>query len=98
MPSPPPVPMVSGPAVLSVTSLPPVVTVTVRGGRTLVGSQSPATGAHPGPPYANGVKSGAPGVLLFRGYQVAEPGSKAPTVVVPLPSQSPTTGAHPGAP
>src|SRR5262245_59791056 len=52
--------------------------------------QSPATGAHPGPPKANGVVSGAPVELLSRKYQVAVAGSKEPTAG----TQRSSSGSH----
>src|SRR4051794_35343071 len=61
-------------------------------------SQSAATGVHPGPPYANGVISGAPGPFVFRKYHVAVAGLNTPIESLPSPSQSPTTGIHPAPP
>src|SRR6266545_3906155 len=40
--------------------------------------QSPATGTHPGAPYANGAMSGAPGVVLVCRYHVPVVGSNTP--------------------
>src|SRR5262245_14974652 len=64
--------------------------------------QSPTAGIQPAAPYANGVMSGAPGLLLLRSNQVSTPvvvlGRATPMVVMPSPFQSPTTGRSPGCP
>src|SRR5262249_36638780 len=60
--------------------------------------RSPTTGSQLGAPNWKGVKSGAPGLLLLRRYQVMVLGSTTPMVTSPSPFQSPTTGIQPGAP
>src|SRR5689334_12180752 len=60
--------------------------------------QSPARGIQPGAPNWNGVKLGAPALLVVRTYQVSVAGSTTATVVRPLPVQSPTSPIQPTPP